>query len=431
MKKCVYFLLMLLCMLPLELVAQNAGDDLYFVPSKEKQVEKKAPAKKVAETQPANRPTSEETTVIIKEKKSTNVPRDIDEYNRRYEEDDASDSEPAQAEAKTMNRGEWVGGEFEGTEDDYEYAMRIIRFRNPRFAISINSPLYWDLVYGVDSWYWNVYTDGFYAYAFPTFSNPLWWDWRYNSFWWDWNWGWGWGGRWWHPYSDYAIGYWNGWHAGMWAHHYHRPHYYWDGPAWGGVSRPYYRGRSVLNANNRSRYSGSSVRVNRGGTSSRYSTTATGRRVTSTRSGTSTVRSATGSTRVSSSRRDAATYTRPSTNVGNSTSSRSSSVRRSTPSSRSTTPTYSTSRGSSTYTPSSGRSTTTRRSTSTYTPSSRSTSTRRSTPTYTPSRSSSTSTYSPSRSSGSVSRSSSGSVSRSSSSRSSGGSGGRVSSSRR
>ena len=48
--------------------------------------------------------------------------------------------------------GEWVTGEFNGTEDDYEYAERIIRFRNPRFAISISSPLYWDVVYGPNSW---------------------------------------------------------------------------------------------------------------------------------------------------------------------------------------------------------------------------------------------------------------------------------------
>lgn len=58
---------------------------------------------------------------------------------------------------------------FDGSEDDYEYATRIIRFRNPRYAISISSPLYWDVVYGLNSWDWNVYTDGLYAYAFPTF----------------------------------------------------------------------------------------------------------------------------------------------------------------------------------------------------------------------------------------------------------------------
>lgn len=81
---------------------------------------------------------------------------------------------------------------FNGSQDDYEYAERIIRFRNPRFAVSISSPLYWDIVYGANSWDWNVYTDGFYAYAFPTFTNRLWWDWRYNSYGPGWGWGWGW-----------------------------------------------------------------------------------------------------------------------------------------------------------------------------------------------------------------------------------------------
>ena len=100
--------------------------------------------------------------------------RDVDEYNRRY---DAKDNEFAMEDdtlyvkekAVSDPDGEWVNG-FNGSQDDYEYAERIIRFRNPRFAVSISSPLYWDIVYGtiLD---WNVYTDGFYAYAFPTFTN--------------------------------------------------------------------------------------------------------------------------------------------------------------------------------------------------------------------------------------------------------------------
>ena len=101
--------------------------------------------------------------------------RDVDEYNRRY---DAKDNEFAMEDdtlyvkekAVSDPDGEWVNG-FNGSQDDYEYAERIIRFRNPRFAVSISSPLYWDIVYGTNSWDWNVYTDGFYAYAFPTFTN--------------------------------------------------------------------------------------------------------------------------------------------------------------------------------------------------------------------------------------------------------------------
>ena len=83
-------------------------------------------------------------------------------------------------EEKPLNeRGEWVNG-FEGSQDDYEYAMRIVRFRNPRYAIPVSSPLYWDVVYGLPSWDWNVYDDGLYAYVFPTYTNRLWWDWRWN-----------------------------------------------------------------------------------------------------------------------------------------------------------------------------------------------------------------------------------------------------------
>ena len=63
-------------------------------------------------------------------------------------------------------RGEWVNG-FEGSQDDYEYAMRIVRFRNPRYAIPVSSPLYWDVVYGLPSWDWNVYDDGFVCIRFP------------------------------------------------------------------------------------------------------------------------------------------------------------------------------------------------------------------------------------------------------------------------
>ena len=70
-------------------------------------------------------------------------------------------------EEKPLNeRGEWVNG-FEGSQDDYEYAMRIVRFRNPRYAIPVSSPLYWDVVYGLPSWDWNVYDDGLYALRFP------------------------------------------------------------------------------------------------------------------------------------------------------------------------------------------------------------------------------------------------------------------------
>ena len=82
----------------------------------------------------------------------------------------------------------WVYG-FNGDADDYEYAMRLVRFRNPRYAIPVSSPLYWDIVYGGGlwpSWDWNIYDDGLYAYVFPSSYNWDYWNWRYMSpcLWW-------------------------------------------------------------------------------------------------------------------------------------------------------------------------------------------------------------------------------------------------------
>lgn len=250
MKKIVFLSLFALC-LPWTLVAQSVDDDLYYVPSKKK--------KEVRQEKKAAEPTEEiviksdapatvyssrgNTTVVVKGRKG-NV-RDVDEYNRRYDSrknDFVMKNDTLYIEEKEQPEpdGEWVGGRFEGSEDDYEYATRIIRFRNPRYAISISSPLYWDVVYGLNSWEWNVYTDGLYAYAFPTFTNRLWWDWRYNSYGW-WGgypyYGWGWNG-WYGP--DWHFGFsWGGWYGGSWwgYHHYYPPYYggwYHGGDYWGG-----------------------------------------------------------------------------------------------------------------------------------------------------------------------------------------------------
>ena len=242
MKKIVVFSLMMLC-LPFLSIAQNANDDLYFIPKKK--TEKKevggTPAKVVLEKD--NKPTtvyaSPGSTVVIKDVKG-NV-RDVDEYNRRYTSRDntfSMENDTLYIEEKPYNeRGEWVNG-FEGSQSDYEYAMRIVRFRNPRYAIPVSSPLYWDVVYALPSWEWNVYDDGMYAYAFPTFSNRLWWEWRYHY-----SWGWGWHSPWynsWYGPRYWYGGYWGRWHHHHWhpAHHHHHyhPHYGWGGVGgyWGG-----------------------------------------------------------------------------------------------------------------------------------------------------------------------------------------------------
>lgn len=87
MKKIVYFLLFALC-LPIGLLAQSVDDDLYFVPSKDKQERKETPVKKETKQQVTNIYTSPGTTVVVQDRKGKT--RDVDEYNRRY---DARDNE--------------------------------------------------------------------------------------------------------------------------------------------------------------------------------------------------------------------------------------------------------------------------------------------------------------------------------------------------
>lgn len=401
MKKIVYFLLFALC-LPIGLMAQSTDDDLYFVPSKDKE-QKAAPTKKAPKKQvTTNIYTSPGTTVVVKDRKGN--ARNVDEYNRRYdarENEFSMDNDTLYIKEKSKPDldGEWVNGEFEGSQDDYDYAERIIRFRNPRFAISISSPLYWDVVYGSNSWDWNIYTDGMYAYAFPTFSNPMWSNWRYGSYGYGWNNGWGWNRPyygWGYPgYYGWGGGYWGGWYGGggYWGHHHHYPSYGWGGGGghnWSNSTytnrRSYAPNRNGFSTSRRSDFDRSQIRR---GTSVPSRTSTSGRTV--------------GSRRESSVRSDSysrgSSYTRPS-------STRSSSSFESTRSNST--------RSSSTYSPSTSR----RSSSSTY---SRGSSTSPSRSSYDSSRSSSSSrSYSPS--SSSSSRSSGSSYSSGSSSRSSGGS---------
>jgi hypothetical protein len=218
MRRIIFFMLIALSF-PLATMAQSYDDDLYYIPKKEKDKEEK---KEVAVTVHA----APGSTVIVRDGKG-NV-RDVDAYNRRY---DAADNEFTvkddtlyiREKAANALDGEWVGG-FEGSQDDYEYAERIIRFRNPRYAIPVSSPYYWDVVYGLNSWDWNVYTDGYYAYAFPTFSNRLWWDWRWGSLGWGWGPGWHWNYGWnsWYTGSYWGWGgYWPGYWNGGWGHHHY------------------------------------------------------------------------------------------------------------------------------------------------------------------------------------------------------------------
>ena len=271
MKKSVLVSLLLAC-LPLFVMAQS-NDDLYFIPKKnEKKVTSGTPAKVVIEKDKAPTTVYAEpgSTVVVKDVKG-NL-RDVDEYNRRYTSRDhtfSMENDTLYIEEKPYNeRGEWVNG-FEGSQSDYEYAMRIIRFRNPRYAIPLSSPLYWDVVYTLPSWEWNVFDDGYYAYAFPTYSNRLWWDWRFNS-------SWGWGTSWYYR-SWYGPGYWYGGYWGGWPHYHHHHHHYHPHYAWGGVGGYWGGGHG---------WNGSSARnpgIHAGRYSHNYATTgASSRRVVTT-----------------------------------------------------------------------------------------------------------------------------------------------------
>lgn len=223
MKKILLSLLMV-ALMPFALNAQTANDDLYYVPSKKKEakIDIKAPATETTVMVETEKPIK----VVVRDKKKQ--VRDIDEYNRRYDSREyefVEENDTLYIDEREIAEldGEWVNG-FDGTEDDYEYAVRLIRFRNPRYAISVSSPFYWDIVYGMNSWDWNVYTDGYYAYAFPTFTNSLWWNWRYGSSWYNsyWNWGWGWYDyHWGHPYYAWHSHYYPYWHH----HHQFYPTY--------------------------------------------------------------------------------------------------------------------------------------------------------------------------------------------------------------
>ena len=193
------FVLITLLLVGIIVPASAQNDDLYFVPKKKAKVEKNTSS--ASESSEVIAEESEEFSAPIAPAKSLEM--DEDTYNRRgsylTEQGDAV-SEFAMSDegfvliteegdtmwmntdtlrlARVTKDDGWVGG-FEGSDSDYEYAMRIVRFRNPRYAIPVSSPLYWDVVYGGalwPSWEWNIYDDGMYADVFPTRSNWYYWD---------------------------------------------------------------------------------------------------------------------------------------------------------------------------------------------------------------------------------------------------------------
>lgn len=241
MKKSVY-ILGLFCALSVPSIAQNYYDDLYYVPEHESESVKKESSQTLHDEY-------DDSAIQASDAVSggQGLAMDVDAYNRRpgagttavSVKDTVAKAEYAPAsgngrrEYSYADRNEdegWVNG-FNGSVADYEYATRIIRFHSPRFAVHISSPYYWDIVYGLDSFNWNVYVDGSYAWAFPTFSNSLWWDWTFSRPYW------GYGA---YPYGFYS-GYWgiyNPYYYGGWYGGWYNP-YYWGGPGYH-HHRPYY-----------------------------------------------------------------------------------------------------------------------------------------------------------------------------------------------
>ena len=330
---------MLLAFLPLLAVAQS-NDDLYFIPKKSNNTEVKESNKVgVVPKEVSNKTvnTLSGTPSVVVRDSEGNV-RDVDEYNRRYTSRDntfTSDGETLYIDEKPYGeRGEWVNG-FTGSEMDYEYAMRIVRFRNPRYAIPVSSPLYWDVVYGAfPSWDWNVYDDGMYAYIFPTYTNRLWWDWRWSSGFYGPGCGWysSWYSPWhyshWHSpywYGGWYAGWYGGWYGGYWGHGWyghHYPHYGWGG-GWYNAPRYNYNSRKAefggpsRNNSYRQYTTGSrnnsyrvvDVRDNNGRTGGRVVSGSRNSSATSVRSSSSSVRPSTSGT---TNRNNSSTYTRPS-----------------------------------------------------------------------------------------------------------------------
>ena len=342
------------------LLASAQRDDLYFVPKKKK-VEVQTGIS--TRTESKRQAVVEETAAIVS---STALGMNEDAYNRRWSyqtEDGRAVSELAKAgegfllitgEGDTVwtttdtlritrvaNEEGWVNG-FSGSDSDYEYAMRIIRFRNPRYAIPVSSPIYWDVVYGNSlwpSWEWNIYDDGLYAYVFPTSSNWYYWD-----YWMSYPFGWSsWGNPWAHHHSVHWGHHWSGhygwkFHAHVWNDPWFNPNFHHCYPGWHaghhhghypgfGVGKPEWGGRGPKAFPNHRTTTGTATRrdTQTGSVSSRRTETSGSSRTgaTTNRSGNgSTHRVNNGSSRNSSVRVGAGSSSRPSGTVRSSGSSR-------------------------------------------------------------------------------------------------------------
>ena len=153
-------------------------DDIYYNPNdKNPVVEKK---EKEAQKELQEKAAVKKTLMAT----SDNHFRDVDEYNRRGEssdmtlEDIAANQKEDYVEYNVVDEngddGYYLNG-FNGSDSDYEYALRIRRFHNPKFVVSVSDPFYSD-IYFLDNNDWNVYISDNYAWVTPTWTNPWYWN---------------------------------------------------------------------------------------------------------------------------------------------------------------------------------------------------------------------------------------------------------------
>lgn len=250
MKK-VLFLLVTILIVPVSTFAQ---DDMYFTSSSKKEKSKSA-----------YKPQQSATQTVTQEP--------VIEPEAEIQENDTLYLDPN--ETFSDGKGEWVNG-FNGSVDDYLHAKRVIEWSSLSSAIPVGSSLYWNLVNSPSlSFDWNIYRVGGLAYVTPTWSNPLYTNYRFNV---TWGWGWHswmrpwhsiyWGGfydPWYTP--GFSIGFgWGPFHIGWstgWGH-------YWGGGYhWAsGWHHPYYWGGGFRHLtsryNARSHFSGNSNRIRLG-----------------------------------------------------------------------------------------------------------------------------------------------------------------------
>ena len=139
-------------------------DDIYYNPNdKNPVVEKK---EKEAQKELQEKAAVKKTLMAT----SDNHFRDVDEYNRRGEssdmtlEDIAANQKEDYVEYNVVDEngddGYYLNG-FNGSDSDYEYALRIRRFHNPKFVVSVSDPFYSD-IYFLDN-----------KFLFFTISHPI------------------------------------------------------------------------------------------------------------------------------------------------------------------------------------------------------------------------------------------------------------------